>query len=84
MKALSIALLTSAMFLVLAQPVVAAEESWTDRITFNGDVRFRFESNHEKLRHPIRVCFAAAPVDTTEILPFFPVEKCSVKTSDIS
>jgi hypothetical protein len=47
MKALSIALLTSAMFLVLAQPVVAAEESWTDRITFNGDVRFRFESIDE-------------------------------------
>ena len=48
MKALPIVSLLSALILLLAQPVVAEEESWSDRIKFNGDVRFRFESIDEE------------------------------------
>ncbi len=47
-------------------------------------VRLRLASYQVKLRHPIKVCFAPVPADTTEILRGFPLAKWCVNRADSS
>ncbi len=74
MKFRILAAATATSFL-LSTPAVAAEESWTDRLSFKGDVRIRyegideqFESNRDRMRFRARFGLTAKVQDDLKVV----------------